>query len=122
MMKIQKLAIPAFAGATAFAVYMALTPKPPSLPIDKFGDKFAHMLAFFTLTILARAAFPKARWQSVLERLSFLGALIEVFQAIPSLHRDCQWNDWVADTLAISVALALVWALQRFTGFKLAED
>ncbi|RVU03717.1 hypothetical protein EOE18_14145 [Novosphingobium umbonatum] len=121
-MKIQNLARPIFAGATLFAVYMALTPKPPSLPIDKFGDKFAHMLAFFVLTILARAAFPKARWSTVLERLSFLGALIEVFQAIPSLHRDCQWNDWLADTAAISVALALLWALQRFTGFKLVED
>ena len=26
-------------------------------------------------------------------------------QAIPELHRDCDWHDWVADTLAIMATL-----------------
>ena len=38
------------------------------------------------------------------ERLSFLGALIEVLQAIPELHRDCDIRDWIADTAAIATA------------------
>jgi hypothetical protein len=49
------------------------------------------------------------RWR-IAERLSFFGALIEVSQSIPSLHRDCDIRDWFADTAAILLvtgALAL---------------
>jgi hypothetical protein len=98
----------AFAAASAFALTMALLPKPPKVPIDAFGDKFEHMLAFATLALLARLAFPRASAWRLLERLSFFGALIEVFQAIPALHRDCDWHDWVADTIAIAAMLALL--------------
>ena len=41
----------AFWPAFVFALVMAVLPKPPSLPIDNLGDKFAHMLAFFTLSL-----------------------------------------------------------------------
>ena len=46
------------------------------------------------------------------ERLSFLGALIEVGQSIPVLHRDCDIRDWFADTAAVLVVLGL-YALAR---------
>jgi len=96
-----------FAVALAFTLFMALNPAPPAMPIDQFGDKFEHMLAFGTLTVLARASFPRmGRWL-VVERMSFLGALIEVFQAIPALHRDCDWHDWVADTIAAALAMTI---------------
>jgi hypothetical protein len=45
--------------------------------------------------------------------LSFLGALIEVAQSIPALHRDCDILDWVADTVAITVALLIVAAVRK---------
>ena len=94
--------------ALFFAVVMADLPKPPKLPTDAFGDKFAHMLAFATLTALAALGFPEAlRWR-VAERLSFVGALIEVSQSIPALHRDCDIRDWIADTLAIVVVTAVM--------------
>ena len=32
--------------AIVTAVTMALLPHPPALPIDRFGDKFEHSLAF----------------------------------------------------------------------------
>jgi hypothetical protein len=76
--------------AIVFAVTMALLPKPPHMPIDQFGDKFGH-----------------------------LGAMIEVLQAIPSLHRDCDIYDWIADTLAITVVLLIVWAVRRRRGARL---
>lgn len=98
----------AFGAAIALAAVMAMLPKPPHLPTDQLGDKFHHILAFVVLTALALAAFPRAsRWR-LAERLSFFGALIEVGQAIPALHRDCDIRDWVADTLAIAVVM-LVW-------------
>jgi hypothetical protein len=44
--------------------------------------------------------------------LSGFGALIEYVQGLPSVHRDRDFWDWVADTIAIIAALApmlLVW-------------
>ncbi len=90
--------------AMAFAVTMAVLPAPPKLAIDQFGDKFAHMLAFATLAGLGTLGFTRAlRWR-VAERLCFLGAMIELVQSIPALHRDCDIRDWIADCLAIGVA------------------
>ena len=104
-----------FWAALAFAVVMALLPRPPATPIDGFGDKFQHMLAFATLSLLAALAWPRAELLRVGERLSFVGALIEVTQAIPALGRDCDIRDWIADTIAIAVVLLIVAALRRRT-------
>lgn len=100
--------------ALAFAVIMALMPQPPDLPIDGYGDKLAHMLAFATLAGLATLGFPEGdRWR-IAERLSFLGAMIEVAQSIPGLQRDCDIRDWIADTAAIvAVTLVLGFLLSR---------
>ena len=106
-------------AAVVFAVTMALLPKPPHVPIDQFGDKFEHMLAFATIALLAAFSYPTARLFRIGERLSFLGAMIEVLQAIPSLHRDCDIYDWIADTLAITVVLLIVWAVRRRRGARL---
>lgn len=105
--------------AVVFAVTMALLPKPPHMPIDQFGDKFKHMLAFATLALLAALSYPRARLFRIGERLSFLGAMIEVLQSIPSLHRDCDIRDWIADTLAITVVLLIVWIVRRGRGARL---
>src|SRR5579872_3279273 len=64
-----------FALALIFTLVMALLPHPPKLEFDNFGDKFHHILAFVTLSILACLAFPTARLPQIGERLSFLGAL-----------------------------------------------
>ena len=106
-------------AAVAFAVTMALLPKPPHLPIDQFGDKFSHMLAFAAMALLAALAYPQMRLVRIGERLSFLGALIEVLQSIPSLHRDCDIFDWIADTCAITVVLLIIWAIRRGRGARL---
>ncbi len=71
------------------------------------------MAAFVTLSALAAASFPHASLLRIGERLSFMGALIEVVQNIPALHRDCDIMDWLADTLAVAVTLILVWQLRR---------
>ncbi len=100
-------------GAVAFAVTMALLPEPPKLPLDSFGDKWEHMLAFATLALLSALAYPAIALERIGERLSFLGALIEVMQSIPALNRDCDIRDWIADTLAIIVVLSLVALVRR---------
>jgi hypothetical protein len=96
-----------FLAAVTLTLFMALTPHPPRLPMDALGDKFEHMLAFAVLAFLARFAFVSITDRSILVRLSLLGAMIEVLQAIPALHRDCDWRDWLADTVAAAVALVV---------------
>ena len=92
------------------ALSLALTPRPPSLHI---GDKWQHMAAFGTLTILSVAGFPRTPLLRIGERLSFLGALIEVFQSIPAIGRDCDVMDWLADTYVIIGVLIVVRIVRR---------
>jgi hypothetical protein len=99
--------------ATVGAVTLALMPHPPS--VGHISDKWQHMFAFGTLTILSVLAFPASSLLRIGERLSFLGAMIEVLQSIPSLHRDCDIMDWVADTTII-VAVLVVVAVARRAG------
>lgn len=97
-----------FVIACLVGVAYALMPKPPKLPTHQWGDKVEHMLGFAALAFLAALAFPRMpRWR-VIERLSFLGALIEVAQSIPGLGRDCDIRDWIADTVAVIVVTGLV--------------
>lgn len=98
----------AFWIAAAGAVTMAVLPVPPHVPLDRYGDKVEHMIAFATLSFLAVLAFPRMPRLRIVERLSFLGALIEVVQSIPALHRDCDIRDWIADTIAIVVVVAVM--------------
>lgn len=99
--------------AVVIAVTMALLPHPPHLPIDSLGDKFEHSLAFVVITILAVAGYRGTPLMRIGERLSFLGALIEVFQSIPFIHRDCDVLDWITDTVAIGVVLLIVQLVRR---------
>ena len=97
-----------FLGWLGIVVFMTINPTPPHLVVDRFGDKFEHAMAFAGLAGLAGLGFARAEPLRIAERLSFFGALIEVFQAIPSLHRSCDWKDWVADTLGVALGLVLV--------------
>ena len=109
-----RLMRPLFWLLGCFSLVMALLPKPPSTPIDQFGDKFAHMLAFAVLTVVARLAWPRTPiWIAAL-LLSLYGAAIELLQTIPALHRDSDPRDWVADTGAIALALLLAQFLIHF--------
>lgn len=102
------------ASATAFAITMALLPHPPQLV--NVSDKWQHMAAFGTLTVLAILAYPKAPLWRVGERLSFLGALIEVAQSLPVLHRDCDIMDWLADTTIIVGVILVVYLFRHLRG------
>ncbi len=99
--------------ALVVAVTMAVLPHPPYTPLDRFGDKVEHMTAFAVMSVLAAIGYPHARLPRITERLSFLGALIEVVQSLPALHRDCDIRDWIADTAAIAVTLLIVAAVRR---------
>lgn len=94
-----------FWAAALFAFVMAVLPHPPHVPAN---DKVQHMAAFATLGVLGSFAYPRLSALRLLIGLSLFGAFIEVVQAIPALHRDSDFWDWVADTVAVGVALLIV--------------
>ena len=81
-------------------------------------DKAEHFSAFFALTACSLVAFPKARLGWIAGVLSACGALIEVIQGLPFVHRDRDVMDWVADTVAVIAVMGVVVAarLRRTLG------
>jgi len=101
----------AFFSALAFTFYSAVIPPEHAVQLVPW-DKAEHFLAFYGLTGLAAAAFPRRHIAIIALALSGFGALIEFVQGLPMVHRDRDFWDWVADTLAIGAALSpmiLVW-------------
>jgi hypothetical protein len=106
-----KLARGAFFAALIFTFYSAIVPSQDALQLAPW-DKAEHFIAFYGLTGLAVAAFPRRNLFVIAALLSAFGALIEIVQGLPIVHRDRDFWDWVADTIAIIAALApmlLVW-------------
>ncbi|MBV9528389.1 hypothetical protein [Sphingomonas sp.] len=102
-----------FWAAALFALVMALLPHPPEVPGNP-NDKVQHIMAFACLGVLGTAAFPRRSTLSLIVSLSAFGAVIEVLQAIPVLHRDSDPLDWLADTIACGlVLLVLRWWIGR---------
>lgn len=102
---LMKVARVAFVAALIFTFYNAVMPPSHVLHLTPW-DKATHFVAFYVLTGLAVAAFPKQNLFVVAALLSAFGALIEIVQGLPMVHRDKDFWDWVADTIAICSALA----------------
>lgn len=95
--------------ALAVTLYMCLR-KP--IMIVEISDKTEHTATFAALTVLAIAAYPRARLAAQAFILSGFGAMIEFIQ--PYFGRDKDVKDWIADTIGILIALAIVWTMRRF--------
>ena len=93
-----------FWAAALFAFAMAVVPQPPQLP-GAPSDKVQHIAAFLTLSTLCFFAYRGTNPLYLGVGLSLFGALIELVQLIPALHRDGDVLDWVADTAATAVML-----------------
>jgi hypothetical protein len=111
MIMLDRLAKVAFFAALLFTFYSAVIPPAHALQLVPW-DKAEHFIAFYALTGLAAAAFPKRNLIIIALLLSGFGAGIEFVQGLPMVHRDRDVWDWVADTIAIIAALSpmlLVW-------------
>jgi hypothetical protein len=100
-----------FFAALVFTFYSAVAPAAHVLRLTPW-DKATHFIAFYVLTGLAVAAFPKRNVLLIAVLLSGFGALIEVVQGLPQVRRDRDFWDWVADSIAITSAMlpmALSW-------------
>jgi hypothetical protein len=104
-----RLTRPLFWIAWTFSFVMAVLPHPPRIPGEP-DDKIKHILAFLTLALLGAFAFPKLKPWKLLLWLSLFGAVIEVIQMVPMLHRDADVIDWLADTFAAAAVIGpLAW-------------
>ena len=106
-----RLAQVAFFAALIFTFYSAVIPPQDALHLVPW-DKAEHFIAFYGLTGLAVAAFPRRNLFILAAVLSGFGAFIEFVQGLDIVRRDRDFWDWVADTIAIGAALApmiLVW-------------
>jgi hypothetical protein len=111
-----RLAQVAFFSALLFTFYCAVVPPSHAIQLVPW-DKAEHFIAFYVLTGLATSAFPRRGILAIAVSLSAFGALIEIVQGTSIVHRDMDFWDWVADTLAIGAALApmlLVWWRSQF--------
>ena len=107
-----------FGLALLIVTWLALTPQPPQLPAVSFADKWAHMMAFETLALLADTGWPERgygplKWGTLLA----YGIGIELLQSqIPNRFFD------PADALANAAGLILyglvVLRVLRATGIR----
>jgi VanZ family protein len=100
----------AYATANAILLYLCLAPT-SMLPKEHLWDKAEHSISWAVLAGVGLLLWP-AKPRAVAIYALFLGALVEVLQAIMPLGRDGDWRDWVADSVGVAAAL-LVWAVTR---------
>jgi VanZ family protein len=88
----------------AYGVFSPAGRAPSLMP----WDKAEHFTAFFGLMALALVSFPLTSLWRLAGLLSLAGALVELIQALPFVHRDCDWKDWAADTLGVLAVAGVV--------------
>jgi VanZ family protein len=93
--------------AALFTFVMALLPQPPKIPGNP-SDKVQHAVAFAVLGLLAAWAYPGASPLLLIAALSGFGLLIEIFHLVPVLGRDSDLVDWIVDTVAAGLVIAVV--------------
>ena len=108
MSPLRRLFVIVFWLATIFAYISAILPAREAPHVTSW-DKLDHMVAFFTITFLARAAYPRTLVVLLFAFLALFGAFIELSQATSFIHRDAEWDDWFADIAAIVVGLIAAW-------------
>lgn len=96
-----------FWAALSFTMVMATMPKPPTM-FSTPSDKVNHIIAFFVLTALHQVAYRDFGFWRRMLMMTMLGGVIELVQMVPSLNRDAEWIDWLADVVAAFVASCLV--------------
>ncbi|HEY8666881.1 MAG TPA: VanZ family protein [Tepidisphaeraceae bacterium] len=91
------------------------------LPRVEINDKLEHFLAYGLLGGLLYLCFwsisPPRRdmsWIVLLIGMSY-GALDEIIQMIPILHRSAEIADWMADTTGLAIAVGCMGALRAYS-------
>ena len=110
MSRLRLLFVLAFWACVTGAYVLAIVPGRDA-PTGLGWDKMNHMLAFFTVSLLGRLAYPRMPVVAIALAMAGFGGLIELSQAVPFIHRDAEWADWAADCAATGVGLVVAWPL-----------
>lgn len=100
-----------FAALLITITALALMPAPPRLPGALGWDKLNHVAGFLALALLARWAWPQARWTALWVGLMGYGVALEFAQSFTP-NRLAEGADLVADALGIGLVQGADW-LQR---------
>ena len=100
-----------YAGATAVLLWLCLAPT-QQLPSAGVGDKIAHTVAWFVLTVLG-LTLSHHRPRAIGAFALGLGAGVEILQATLGFGRQGDWRDLAADALGVVAALGLYALIQR---------
>ena len=91
-----------------FVVVSCMLPAPDIEPVARLlPDKVEHALAFFGLALWFSGLYPRPTWWKLALWLIALGGLIEIAQGVFTTTRAMEFNDAVADTVGVLVALAV---------------
>ncbi len=104
MSRLRLLFVLIFWAAVSLAYVEAIIPGRDMITLSHW-DKMNHMIAFFTITFLGRAAYPRVPIIVLFGAMTAFGAAIEISQAMPFIHRDAEWDDWFADIFATVMGL-----------------
>jgi hypothetical protein len=88
--------------ATLLITFVIAEMPPAEAPQLFSWDKAEHFTAFYVLSCLAIPTFPRTSLFVIGLWLALFGATIELVQALPFIHRDCDIKDWIADVIGIS--------------------
>ena len=69
------------------------------------NDKFNHVLAFYTLSLMARILWSRVDAILLFVMLSVFGGGIELLQMAMGFGRDADWMDFATDIIAISFGI-----------------
>ncbi len=94
----------------ATATFFALVPGPLGQIIDSGLER--HILAFLALPVLAGIAWPQLSIGRLWLAFAMFGGLIELAQLWMNLGRTAEWEDWLVDCLATSIALLAVYLIR----------
>ena len=103
------------------AVCLTHMPKVPA-GLEQGSDKVLHCVGYFlyaSLTYIAIGlSFPRYRWAvlTVVLMFSIWAAMDEITQ--PYFHRDCDFNDWLADMVGVIAAVSLLGGLRLMARFR----
>ena len=101
----------------AVTLWLSFWAVPPGTSAFRGADKAEHALAYFvtTLLVLLAAVWRPGRGEGVLWRwrvwvvvgMVVAGGMVEVVQS--SVGRDGELNDWLAEIVAVALAVGAVW-------------
>jgi VanZ family protein len=95
----------------AMVLYITLSCLEPAryVPNLHLWDKAEHALGFLGMSVWFGGLVPRRRYPVVAVLMLAFGGAIEIAQGAMGLGRDADLLDWVADSVGIAVALALLY-------------